>query len=133
MAQVNDPYDLIKKALASLVLVEKLPQFEHNEVKDVSIIQALADKDGTAALPGILSMCIPAGRVPAFISAFKAAMEHRKQVRAAKTARDVLIDKVILRRTKNVSAKRSSDEFLPRKSAWTRWHVTFLYFASQSL
>jgi hypothetical protein len=111
MAQVHEPYDLIKKALASLILVEKLPQFEQNEVKDDSIIQALADKDGTAALPGILGVCIPAGRVPAFISAFKAAMDHRKQVRVAKAARDERADNLIPRRTKNVSAKRSSDEF----------------------
>jgi hypothetical protein len=90
MAQVYEPYDLIKKALAKLVppLVEKLKQFEaeQNQVKDASIMQALADKDGTAALPGILGVCIPAGRVPEFISAFKAAVEQRNQVRAAEAA-----------------------------------------------
>jgi hypothetical protein len=71
MAQVYELNDLIKKALAALVLVEKLSQFEHNEVSDASIVQALADKDSTAALPGILSLCIPAGRIPAFMSVMK--------------------------------------------------------------
>ena len=79
MAQVYEPYDLTQRALKSMSLDDKLPKFNENEIDDASIMQALADKDGTAALPGILGVCIPAGRVPAFISAFKAALEHRKQ------------------------------------------------------
>ena len=131
MAQVYEPCDLIERALKSLSLDDKLPKFNENEINDASIIQALADKDGTAALPGILGLCIPAGRVPAFISAYKAAQEHRKQVRAAKAARDVRTDKLIPRRKKRASARRSSAVLPPRKRALTRWHVTCLCFASQ--
>jgi hypothetical protein len=82
MAQVYAPCDLIERALKSLSLDDKLPKFNENEINDDSIIQALADKGGTAALPGILDGCMPSGRVPAFISAFKAALEHRKQEKA---------------------------------------------------
>ena len=107
MAQVYEPYDLTQRALKSMSLDDKLPKFNENEINDASIMQALADKDGTAALPGILGVCIQAGRVPAFISAFKAALDHRKQVRAAKAAH-VSADKLIPRRKKHLSAKRRS-------------------------
>ncbi len=86
MAQQYPPYDLVNQALQSLSLEGKLPKFEENEVVDASILKALTDKDTMATLPAILGVCIPAGRVPDFIGAFKAAQEHRKQVRGAKTA-----------------------------------------------
>ena len=101
------PTDLTERALKSMSLDDKLPKFNENEIDDASIMQALADKDDTAALPGILGVCIPAGRALAFISAFKAALEHRKQVRAAK-ATHVSADKLIPHRKKHESAKRRS-------------------------
>ena len=85
--QQYPPYDLVNQALQSLSLERKLPKFEENEVDDASILKALTDKDTMAILPAILGgVCIPAGRVPDFIQAFKAAQEHRKQVRGAKAA-----------------------------------------------
>ena len=86
MAQQYPPYDLVNQALQSLSLESKLPKFEENEVDDASILKALTDRDTMATLPAILGVCIPAGRVPDFIQAFKAAQEHRKQVRGAKAA-----------------------------------------------
>jgi hypothetical protein len=86
MAQQYPPYDLVNQALQSLSLGGKLPKFEENEVNDASILKALTDKDTMATLPAILGVCIPAGRVPDFIGAFKAAQERRKQVRGAKAA-----------------------------------------------
>ena len=86
MAQQYPPYDLVNQALQSLSLGGKLPKFEENEVDDASIIKALSRQDTVATLPAILGVCIPAGRVPDFIEAFKAAQEHRKQVRGAKAA-----------------------------------------------
>ena len=89
MAQVYEPFDLIKKALASMTLDDKLPQFEHNEVQDATILQILSKQDtqSMATLPPILGVCIPVGRVPTFTEEFKKALERRKQVRASKTAR----------------------------------------------
>ena len=86
MAQQYPPYDLVNQALQSLSLEGKLPKFEENEVDDASIGKALADKDKMATLPAILGFCIPAGRVPDFIEAFKAAQGRRTQVRGAKAA-----------------------------------------------
>ena len=83
MAQQYPPYDLVNQALQSLSLGGKLPKFEENEVDDASILKALTDK---ATLSAMLNECIPAGRVPDFIGAFKAAQERRKQVRGAKAA-----------------------------------------------
>ncbi len=102
-AQVYEPYDLTQRALKSLSLDDKLPEFIEKEIDDASIIEAHKNKKGVATLrgPGILGVCIPADRVPAFISAFKAAFEHRKQVRVAKAAH-VSADKLIPRRKKNV-------------------------------
>ena len=79
-------YDLVNHALQSLFLEWKLPKFEENEVNDACILKALTDRDTMATLPAILGVCIPAGRVPDFIEAFKAAQERRKQVRGAKAA-----------------------------------------------
>ena len=83
MAQQYPPYDLVNQALQSLSLGSKLPKFEENEVDDASILKALTDK---ATLSAMLNECIPAGRVPDFIEAFKAAQELRKQVRGATAA-----------------------------------------------
>ncbi len=79
--QQYPPYDLINQALQSLSLESKLPKFEEIEVDDASIIKAPLE-----ILPAILGICIPAGKVPNFIEAFKAAQELRKQVRGAKAA-----------------------------------------------
>ena len=79
-------YDLINQALQSLYLEYKLPKFEENEVNDACILKALTDRDTMATLPAILGVCIPVGKVPVFIQAFKAAQELRKQVRGAKAA-----------------------------------------------
>jgi hypothetical protein len=81
MAQQYPPYDLVNQALQSLSLGSKLPKFEENEFDDACIIKAPLE-----TLPAILGVCIPAGRVPVFIEAFKAAQERRKQVRGAKAA-----------------------------------------------
>ena len=83
MAQQYPPYDLVNQALQSqtLSLGSKLPKFEENEVDDACIIKAPLE-----TLPAILGVCIPAGKVPVFIEAFKAAQERRKQVRGAKAA-----------------------------------------------
>jgi hypothetical protein len=88
--QQYPPYDLINQALQSLSLGGKLPKFEENEVDDASILKALTDKHTMTTLPAILGVCIPAGRVPDFIGAFKAAQEHRKQVRGARSMRQQL-------------------------------------------
>ncbi len=74
-------YDLINQALQSLSLESKLPKFEEIEVDDAFIIKAPLE-----ILPAILGICIPAGKVPNFIEAFKGAQELRKQVRGAKAA-----------------------------------------------
>jgi hypothetical protein len=81
MAQQYPPYDLVNHALQSLSLESKLPKFEENLVGDACIIKAPLE-----TLPAILGVCIPAGMVPDFIEAFKAAQERRKQVRGAKAA-----------------------------------------------
>ena len=86
MAQHYPPYDLVNQALQSLSLEGKRSNFNDNEVNDASILKALTDKDTMATLPAILAVCIPAGRVPDFIGAFKAAQERRKQVRSANAA-----------------------------------------------
>ena len=86
MAQQYPPYDFVNQALKSLSLESKLPKFEENEVGDASIIKALSRQDTMATLQSLIGVCIPAGRVPDFIEAFKAAQERRKQVRGAKAA-----------------------------------------------
>ena len=70
-------YDLVNHALQSLYLEYKLPKFEENEVNDACILKALTDRDTMATLPAILGVCIPVGKVPVFIQAFKAAQERR--------------------------------------------------------
>ena len=133
MAHVYEPFDLIKNALASLALVEKLPQFEQNEVQDATILQILSKQDtqSMATLPPILGVCIPVGRVPDFTEAFKKALERRKQVRAATAAHDLRAGKLIPRRTKNASAKTSSDALPPRKRALTRWQQDLIVVESR--
>ena len=111
--QQYPPYDLINQALQSLSLGGKLPKFEEIEVDDAVILKALTDKDTMTTLPGILGMCIPAGRVPDFIGAFKAAQEHRKQVRGARSMRQL-----------ELNPRRKSSSALPlRKREPTRWRV----------
>jgi hypothetical protein len=101
MAQVYEPCDLIERALKSLSLDDNLPKFNENEINDASIIQALADKDGTAALPGILGGCMPSGRVPR-------SLQHSRQ--RWSTAR----------KTKRASGNRSSVVLPPRKQLLQR-------------
>ncbi len=121
MSQLYEPYDLVVKALASLSLDDRLPKFEENEVNDTSVIQGQAD---TSALSGILSICIPPGRVPMFISAFKAALEERKKVSPTNAVhrREMLAGKLIPRRKKHSCVNMRSDSSPPKKHALKRWH-----------
>ncbi len=117
-----DSYELVTHALATLNLKDKLPKFKENEVTDSSVEKNLADTAGIAALPGILCIVsIPAGRVHDFISAFKAALEHRKEVRLANAALNIRAEKLIPSRKKNAGAKRSSDVSPLRKRGLTLW------------
>jgi hypothetical protein len=120
MAQQYPPYDLVNQALQSLSLEGKLPKFEENDVDDASILKALTDK---ATLPAILGVCIPAGRVPDFIEAFKAAQERRKQVRreSSGSARSMRQLELNPRRKSNACVERRRSARPLRKRESTRW------------
>lgn len=86
MAHDHHPYDLVKHALASLSLEDKLSSFEGNEVDDDSIIKALSKPETLTALPTVLGHCIAIGKTTAFIDEFQKAIQRRKEVRLSRSS-----------------------------------------------